>query len=243
MLKEALEYIVGMKEPHFHTTGPREWSDRLLHAVSWPPILPATVTTLGGLCDLADIQFESLEPNEVVAHVISHKCVELVSKKSDDWSRRTVFARADLLEVAGFPFGTFIDRETFTIKLQSLFTVTATPDRDYLIHLASNITSERIRTDEDDGISQTVTLSAGVTLKTDPTAVKSRVSLAPYRTFREVAQPPSEFIFRLRNSRDENEPPTLALFEADGGAWTLAAMQSIGEFLRSRLNTEIAVVI
>jgi hypothetical protein len=240
MLKEALEYVVGLKDPHFcKDAAGHEFVDRSLTPVNVPLISTATVTTLAGFCELAMIQFESLEPANVVAQVVNHQSVALFSKASDTWSRRTVFAKADLLKLKEFPFGTFIDRESFVIALQSLFT--ATPDRDYLLALASNLTSERVRVDEDDGVSQSVTLSAGVTLKTDPTAVKSRVTLAPYRTFREVAQPASEFVFRLRGGGGE-DPPTLALFEADGGTWMLTAMKSIGEFLMDKLDDHIAVV-
>jgi hypothetical protein len=244
VIREALEYIVGLKAPNYFNDGDegceRTFSDRELKPVRVGLIETVAVTTLNGFCDLAEIQFESLEPAKVVAQVMTHESVALFSKASDTWSRRTFFARADLPKLKGFPFGTFIDRESFVIALQSLFT--ATPDRDYLLTLASNLTSERVRVDEDDGVSQTVTLSAGVTLKTDPTAVKSRVTLAPYRTFREVEQPASEFVFRLRSGKDE-DPPTLALFEADGGTWMLAAMKSIGEFLRGKLDSQIAVIV
>jgi hypothetical protein len=63
--------------------------------------------------------------------------------------------------------------------------------------------------------------------------IRARVTLAPYRTFREVEQPRSEFLFRLRNKAPDNLPEC-ALFEADGGRWKLDAMLTIKEWLKDR---------
>lgn len=51
------------------------------------------------------------------------------------------------------------------------------------------------------------------------------VSLRPYRTFTEVEQPSSSFIFRAKTG------PRFALMEADGGAWRSKAMKNIKAFL------------
>jgi hypothetical protein len=59
------------------------------------------------------------------------------------------------------------------------------------------------------------------------------VVLAPYRTFVEVTQPESDFVFRMQNG------PRCALFEADGGAWKLTAMRHIKEYLQAALEKEI----
>jgi hypothetical protein len=50
--------------------------------------------------------------------------------------------------------------------------------------------------------------------------------LSPYRTFRELNQPESAFIFRMRGG-GEGKAPQCALFEADGGKWKLDAVQAI----------------
>ena len=46
------------------------------------------------------------------------------------------------------------------------------------------------------------------------------VMLRPYRTFAEVEQPASQFVFRI----DKNAE--MALFSADGGKWHLNAIKS-----------------
>jgi hypothetical protein len=60
------------------------------------------------------------------------------------------------------------------------------------------------------------------------------VKLAPYRTFREIAQPASLFVLRLQTSR-HGDKPECALFEADGGQWKLEAIQALATYLRTAL--------
>lgn len=241
MLKEALEYVVGLKAPHFHKDGDdREFVDRKLEPVNVPLISPLAVSTLSGFCDLIDHGFEEFPAAEVLVQIENFGRVELIATASDEWSRRTVYAIAVLPDVGGFPFGQFVDHESFIIGLQANFT--PTPDLDYLLRVASNLTSERVAVSEDDGVSQKVALRAGVVLKADSaTVIKSRVTLAPFRTFRELDQPASDFILRLRDAKDT--PPTLALFEADGGTWKLDAVETIGRFLRVRLDAKDVPII
>lgn len=59
------------------------------------------------------------------------------------------------------------------------------------------------------------------------------VSLIPYRTFKEVDQPASKFVFRMR---DGAHGPEMALFDADGGAWEVAAMQALHEYLSGEIS-------
>ena len=65
--------------------------------------------------------------------------------------------------------------------------------------------------------------------------------LIPYRTFLEVKQPESDFIFRMREGHDGVE---CAIFEADGGAWKMEAMREISKCLRNYLEnyTQFTVI-
>ena len=62
--------------------------------------------------------------------------------------------------------------------------------------------------------------------------VPNPVKLRPYRTFIEVQQPESEFIFRMKDCDGEIG---CAIFEADGGAWKREAMKNIKEYLEFEL--------
>ncbi|PFR65873.1 hypothetical protein COK29_26730, partial [Bacillus cereus] len=59
------------------------------------------------------------------------------------------------------------------------------------------------------------------------------VSLQPYRTFVEVEQPKSNFIFRMKDG------PRCSIHEADGGAWKLQAMNNIEDYLTTALADEV----
>lgn len=64
------------------------------------------------------------------------------------------------------------------------------------------------------------------------------VTLRPYRTFNEVEQPASQFVFRV------NKSANLALFEADGGKWKLDAVKNISDYLKTELanNDKITIL-
>jgi hypothetical protein len=239
-LKDSLKYAVELAVPNFHKDDEdREWSDKPMRPVQGPIPEEMYVTTLTGLTDLIHERVNNFDPKNVVILVSTHELVILVDRNADTWGRRTTHVRASLPDVEQFRFGTFQDHEPFLIGVLSHFT--ETPDRNYLVQIATHVESGRIRTSLDDGVSQALTLKQGASLKTEA-AVKNRLSLAPYRTFRELEQPASEFLFRLRGG-SETAAPMLALFEADGGKWKIEAMERIGRYLRTTLKTDIPVVI
>lgn len=67
-------------------------------------------------------------------------------------------------------------------------------------------------------------------------SVPNPVFLAPFRTFREITQPLSPFVLRMKQGR-EGGLPTVALFEADGGKWKLDAIQFIRDYLEGKIET------
>ena len=85
----------------------------------------------------------------------------------------------------------------------------------------------------DDGITQQVVAKQGALLAAD-VKVSPIYQLAPFRTFIEVEQPESEFLFRVS---DKN---IFALYEADGGAWKIKAKANIRAFFANAFAQEIA---
>lgn len=67
------------------------------------------------------------------------------------------------------------------------------------------------------------------------------VTLRPYRTFLEVEQPESKFIFRIREGSDGQ--PMFKLVEADGGLWKYEAVDAIKKYLTENLPEELLKVI
>ena len=112
----------------------------------------------------------------------------------------------------------------------------ATLDREYVLQMASCLTNEATQLNEDDGFTQKATIKAGMKNAAIVT-IKPTVDLAPFRTFPEVGQPVSPFVFRARTGEGG---PQLMLVEADGGRWKLAAIKVIQEYL-TNLTMEIAI--
>jgi hypothetical protein len=138
-----------------------------------------------------------------------------------------------------FRFGNWMDPETFVIEVSAGFqrafidsSKGLIGDLDYVLKAASNISVEQMTTNQDDGVSQNVTMQRGVVLKAAET-LKGRVTLAPFRTFGEIDQVMSEFIFRVDA---DGHSVTLALFEADGGRWQIAAAEAIKAYLDGKVG-------
>jgi hypothetical protein len=242
MIMEALKYIVGLSKPTQITHEGLVYSDRSLHRITPPEVEMLKVHTLKGLTEAIHAGFEGLTASDVksdvLLHVLSPTEVLLLARSSDEYARRLNYIVADCSPfIPKFPFGQFMQSEAFIIGLQSNF-VPNIGDVDYVLQIASKLTMENVATSSDDGISQKTALRSGVVLKEDA-VIKSRVKLAPYRTFSEVEQPKSEFLFRLKPV--ENQLPQCAIFEADGGKWRLDAMESVAAWL-ARNNDKITVI-
>ena len=245
MIKEAIDRILALGLPNYfkdEKTG-LSYSDKNL-ALIQPPKLPETlaISTLQGLVDLIAKEFDDIaKSGDVFAHVVSSTSVELVSRMADVYGRQRVWVRAtypSLVKV--FPFGTWLAPENFIILAQSGFQRvmiekddgSMTKDLDYVLKIASAISAEAIETSEDDGISQKISTKRGIVLKGQE-AVKPLIMLAPRRTFAEIDQPISQFVFR---ARIQDGAAHLAIFEADGGRWHLYAAGAIVEWLDDKLG-------
>jgi hypothetical protein len=233
VLKELVEYLIHL-EPRREDRGDLTYLDRAMVPLGKGELPTAVkVNTLHGLVDLMNAHVEKFDPDSVIVHIQSHAYVAVIDRVCTPYGVRLMYVGASFEPPGPFPFGRYQDPETFIINLQTLFE--PTPDQVYVLSLASNLTAERLTTSEDDGVSQRAGVKKGVTLKTIE-KIRPVVSLAPYRTFHEVdAQPASKFLLRLKEAGDE-VPPHLALFEADGGAWKIEAMEKIEEYLKVALS-------
>jgi hypothetical protein len=228
MIKEALQYIVGLGTVETHEIDTQIFSTQKLHLVEAdiPNILQ--VRSLSGLVDYLISDFDTDDFSKRMIQVVSPTEVSVFSSFNRDYKRNEyIKAKAMLPE---FRFDQWYDAETFNIKLQSAFV--SNEDRAIMLQVVGNIKEENVRQVGDDGISQAVVAKTGVATQGN-VLVPNSVVLAPYRTFVEVTQPESDFVFRMQNG------PRCALFEADGGAWKLTAMRHIKEYLQAALEKEI----
>lgn len=199
---------------------------------------PVSAFTLTALKDYLDSGVDGvLEETPLMLHVESPVVVSIVGPADGPHLKRTKFFYAQPPKRSEFPFGKFLEADQFVICLQTMFE--STPDSSYLLKLCSRIVAGKEITREDDGVTQVVTVKKGVALK-ESVDIKPRVDLAPYRSFNELPQPISSFLFRVEGG-DEDEPPKCALFEADGGAWQIKAITAIRDWLKATIPEKAVV--
>lgn len=161
-------------------------------------------------------------------HVEDEEIVSLFSGlDSKGYREHLITARAI---VPRFNYEYFHSAEELIIALQSTFVNVG--DRDLLLKVIGNVKEENVRNTGDDGMSQAVTIKTGVASAND-VKVPNPVTLAPYRTFLEVEQPESEFVFRMKDG------PSAAIFEADGGSWRNQAILNVRNYLMNELKEEV----
>ena len=228
MIKEALEYIVGLKKPEILEIGEQTYSDKPLNRIYYSPKATAMeVSTLTGLVEYIKAGIDSMA-EKMIIHVDSPTRVYLTSQLDED-RRRECLIKAEA-EIPDFPYGRFMWHENFLIALQSQFI--PGEDRELLLRFAGTVENGTVAQYGDDGVTQKATIKTGIASKGEA-IVPSPVNLRPFRTFVEVEQPESAFIFRMR--QNERYGVECALFEADGGAWKHEAMDNIKKYLQYEL--------
>lgn len=192
------------------------------------------VTTLTALIDYLTTNVDKHDVSTLICHVESPGSVAILSKLSENgFNQRKTFVRAKL-EQLQLRLNAFLPGEEFNILLQSCFVeaddATKATDRGIVIKYASNVTTTVEANTEDDGVTQAVTIRKGIAGKSVD-VLPNPVTLRPYRTFTEVEQPASRFVFRCK----DDDGVRFALVEADGGAWKCEAMRNIKAFMESRV--------
>lgn len=230
MLKEALQYINGMSAPVVQEIRGEIYSDKNLHRIShFPKAEPIKMNTLSSLVEYLTSGADVLQDCMFI-HVQSPTKVSVFSALDPDRGREyLVEVNA---QIPTFDFGRFIDHETFCINLQSKFIDCAETDRALLLKFAGTVEAGTVAEYGDDGVTQKATVKTGIASKGEA-IIPSPAFLRPFRTFIEVEQPASSFIFRMNQDRGSIQ---CALFEADGGAWKNVAMEHIKIYLRDALK-------
>lgn len=246
MLEKAFEWIKKHSEAHIQDIDGATWSDKPLTKIENVQSLEKvdfyTLTSLVNyLKSKADV------PNEFIRHVfISIMSPDHISVYSEA-NEVNYYHRMQIADVRAMlpavKIGQFVDQTEFCIMMRANFIdkgltdlgngqAEFDTDRDELIRVASNIVTGTIAQYEDTGISQKATIKTGIQ-ECDERLLPEKVTLRPYRTFMEVEQPKSEFIFRAEDSKYDSV--RLALYEADGGRWKMDAMAYIKEYLETQL--------
>lgn len=232
-LKEALEYLVDLgrdnaKPEVLEVQGKTYCTKNLNRHYEDEMAKPLAASSLTALVDYIKNNKHELRERMII-HVASPKEVEFISCLTKERNRETLFVSRT--NDNGFMFNRYYDQEEFIINMQSAFG--ETEDLELLLHVAGNVESGVTANYGDDGTTQKTTIKKGVASKTD-VIVPNPVTLKPYRTFLDVEQPESKFVFRI--GEGVGGEPAFKLVNADGGMWKYEAVDFIKAYLHEKLK-------
>ena len=232
MIKEALQYIVGLSAPVVQEINGETYADKPLKRVDFTPLAePIELSTLESLVDYIKSNVDNFGPEcgiPMFIHVVSPTKVRMYSTLNNNRDRE--YIAEVTANVPEFGFNRWIDHESFCIALQSKFLPNA--DRALLLKFAGTVESGTIAEYGDDGITQKATVKVGIAKKGEA-VIPNPVTLVAYRTFIEVEQPESQYVFRMQ----DRSGIQCALYEADGGAWKIDAVRRIKAYLEAALES------
>lgn len=229
MLKELYEAIRDDAAPITLNLAGREYTDKQIYPVKEPEPSALSLATLTGVVDYLTTNKDKLNMADIFCHVVSPTYVCVCSSLLLPFLNRAYYVEAKPMQLQ-LPFNNWMEAEPFNIALQACFVEDC--DRKTVLKFISDVVSVTEAATSDDGTSQAVALKTGIASKSVK-ALPNPVTLRPYRTFTEVAQPASRFIFRVRQDGGRMQ---YLLAEADGGAWRSEAMKNIKAFMEKSVQ-------
>lgn len=233
MLKEAIEKLIDLTNGSVLSAHGKAYSRHELRQLPSPrpTAKPLEFHSLTGMIDYLQEGMDGTRAPGYALVVESPTKVDLVSKVEGEFRQREVLASSLAVVADGFRCGQYHDIETFVTALQACFV----PDEQtaLVLQVVGNIAQEGVQTLADDGVSQVVTARAGLT-RVANLKVPNPVTLRPFRTFQEIAQPASKFVLRLQGKG--SELPKAGLFEVADNQWRREAIVGVGDYLAQQLD-------
>lgn len=230
MLKDLMVYLLGLKRPETI-----EIDERIFKLSDYSPVQEPTIPRIdtGTLSSITDYITSGLdsnaEPGRLIVHIKDEDSVALISEVFGQENQREhlVLARNPVRE---FNFDYFMSQESFVIGLLSQFEMD--DNLKLVLNYASKIKRDESVESSDDGVTQLVTAKTGVA-SLEKVTLPNPIELQPRRTFTEIEQPKSMFVFRVSAEKG------FALFEADSGAWKLDAIEKMKKYYEEKLEEQI----
>lgn len=204
---------------------------------------PLEVSSLTAVCGYINKKLEPIDFDVCFIHVQGYEDVVISSSFNMTSKRRSQYLTAKAMKgVERFEFGKYIPIETFLIQLATLFVDNA--DKLRLLSFISRVDVSATAILADDGVSQSLTVHSALSgaIKANE-KTPSLVILKPFRTFLEIDQPESKFIFRVRKNPSRETEITCALFEADGGVWKQKAVKDIHAWIEKSILPINSIVV
>ena len=226
MLRDFVNKLMELAAPTtVEVDGSVYSNQKLVHIQDKKP-MPRCIdlTGLDSICKMVRNEAEHVG-QQIFIQVKDYRNVSVFTSLDSDEDRLYLYKCA--ADTPAVTTDRFMDYEKAVIELRSLYI--PNDGTDYLLQLLSSISNESKVTSTDNGVTQKIEAKSGIALNSMVT-VKPRVTLQPFRTFIEVAQPASEFILRI-NDRGE-----IGFYQADGGVWKLEATRNVAGYFEEQLQ-------
>lgn len=233
LTREFLEKVEEMVQPQTLTEGIRTFVDKPMHMLvdEIAADTPLHTNSLSSVADYikSNADFDALASD---GRKIIHVEDEMPPCFPVRFKKRSTLLLASAW-VSSFPFGHWLSLENFIISVQANFV--ADEHRDELLSFVATVKQDTGVEQQDDGVTQKVTTRSGVSLSRT-SKVPNPITLRPFRTFSEVEQPESTFVFRIK--AEEGGGVKAALFAADGEAWRHDAILKIRDYFQTHVIAE-----
>ncbi len=229
MIREGLEYLFEQAQGRILKASGRNYSTTELKTLPSPASLAETIEihTLTGFVDYVKSGLDGNMSKNAAVFVLGPCVVSLRSALYSEFKQREEYITARSFDYGTPQLGRYIDVEAFIVDLQTHFI--ATNITASILKIVGNVQSEAVQTVVDDGVSQMVSARKGIT-KAENTVLPIMLNLQRYRTFPEIEQPMSRYVFRMKNGK-EGGLPLVALFEVDDNRWKVETVQEISKYL------------
>jgi hypothetical protein len=167
-----------------------------------------------------------------IFRVGSPQLVEVLGPVEGYARERPCWAAASVPDHVGPRLGKFQALDVAIVWLQASFADDDQGQRAALLKLVGNIRGEEVRQIHDDGVTQTVTVRAGV-VRSGEASIPNPISLQPLRSFAEIDPLWQQFVVRVREGSQGVE---LLLEPVTDHRWEAATREQIGNWLVYRLE-------
>jgi hypothetical protein len=231
MIKAAIEKILDLSKIEIIEHEGKKFSDKKLYKIEidkspQPEVL--NINTLSGVIDYISIHPDNSK--EYLIHIISPKEINIYGEYEELYGRRKLYLTSECISGCNFSFITKNNQIEFTTALQVYFVLD--DNLKDLINIVSNITDEQTNNFIDNGISQQVTIKKGI--KRESKDIINPFILRPYRTFEEIEQVESSYIFKIIKT-DGNEIK-FNLQEIESNLWKLDSINLIRDFIHKSIS-------
>ena len=227
-LKEVINYLEENQAPVITEVAGQDFSNKRIYPIQKVQPETLTVATLGAAISYIKSNVDKYE-GQFVINILDSRRVAVYTSLEPKTRQRE-----HLLEVrtpdCRPTFCQWVGLQNFIIELRSRFVPTEHSAQ--ILSALGNVKKEDGVQIKDDGFSQELTTKKGVSYEKED--LPNPVTLKPFRTFPEIEQPASEFVFRVDSDME------CRLEEADGGIWRIVATKRIAEYLTENLEHELA---